>query len=263
MFITGEAAKSIIRKYGYWIFAVAGAVVLVVLEGFAMEPASSILAFLYWSLLIFWAVRWLFGQVSDLLKQKKEKAETELLHLQSQVSPHFFFNTLNNLYGLIGSDAKRAQQLVLKLSDLMRYSIYTGQKEAVTLEEEVEYLNNYIELHTNRYHKKIEIQFNKHIQKEGMNVKPLLLIVLIENAFKHGVESLCENAYVHIHLIANENEISFTVENNFERKEPKEFQGIGLKNLHRRLELMYPKKHSLTHSIIDTIYNTQLTLSLK
>lgn len=255
-----DKSRHIIRLYGYWIFAVGMGIVLVILESLNTEPVFSFVAFLYGSLLFYWAARWIFGQIKAILKQKKEKANTELLHLQSQVSPHFFFNTLNNLYGLVEKDGKKAQQLILKLSDMMRYSIYDGQKDSVTLEQEVEYIHNYIGLHTDRYHKKIEIQFNKDVQRVGMKVKPLLFIILVENAFKHGVENLRENAYVHIHLAASEQVISFSVENNFEGEKPEEIPGIGLINLQRRLELVYPKKHSLTHTAANNTYRMHLIL---
>jgi two-component system sensor histidine kinase AlgZ len=262
MILILEKSRHVIRQYAYWIFALVMGIVLVMLEGLDIEPVFSIAAFLYWSLLFYWAARWIFGQIRATLKQKKEKTNIELLHLQSQVSPHFFFNTLNNLYGLVEKDKHKAQQLILKLSDMMRYSIYEGQKDVVHLEQEVEYIRNYIELNTARYHKRIDIQFNKHIQKEGMSLKPLLLIILVENAFKHGVETLRENAYVNIQLTAIENEISFAVENNFETNEPGQPRGIGLTNLQRRLELVYPKKHVLSLSMADNIYRAHLTLKL-
>ena len=256
-------SKRLIGKYGFWIFAVGMGIVLIVLESFDdIEPFFSLLGFLYFCLLFYWGTRWIFGQIKSTLKQKKEKTNVELLHLQSQVSPHFFFNTLNNLYGLVEKDPKKAQQLILKLSDMMRYSIYKGQKELVTIEEEIEYLINYIDLHKARYHKKTEVQFNRHIQKEGSKVMPLLFIILLENAFKHGVENLRENAYVHVNLIAGENEISFAVENNFDVSEQSDEKGIGLKNLKRRLDLVYANKHSLTHTVNNDIYKAQLTLNL-
>ncbi|MTI30995.1 sensor histidine kinase [Cytophagales bacterium RKSG123] len=253
--------SGLIRKYGFWVFAVGGGIILILLENEeGIEPFFSISAFLYWSLLIFWGIRWIFGQVKSTIKQKKEKTNIELMHLQSQVNPHFFFNTLNNLYGLVEKDSKKAQQLILKLSDMMRYSIYEGQKEWVTVEEEVDYLYNYIELHKARYHKKTEVKFIHHIQKEGSQVMPLLFIILLENAFKHGVERLRENAYIHVNLIAGEDEIHFAVENNFDSQELSEKEGIGLKNLKRRLELVYPNKHSLSYSATNDIYKAQLTL---
>jgi sensor histidine kinase YesM len=86
---------------------------------------------------------WLFKQIKSIIRLKNEKAQTELLHLKSQVNPHFFFNMLNNLYGLVDKDSKKAKELILKLSDMMRYSIYDGQKETVLLSEEITYLQNY------------------------------------------------------------------------------------------------------------------------
>lgn len=257
-----KRGEPLIRQYGYWIFAVGAGIVLILLEDLDIEPVFSIAATVYGILLIYWAIKWIFGQIRATLKQKKQKTNIELLHLQSQVSPHFFFNTLNNLYGLMEKDSKKAQQLILKLSDMMRYSIYDGQKDAVPLEDEIAYIKSYIALHADRYHKRIDIQFNTQIQKEGMNIRPLLFIILVENAFKHGVESLRENAYVHIHLSAHEPEISFTIENNFENYESQKTQGIGLKNLQRRLELVYPKKHILSHAVANNTYKVRLTLQL-
>jgi two-component system sensor histidine kinase AlgZ len=99
-----------------------------------------------------------------------------------------------------------------------------------------------------------------HIQQEGVNVMPLMFIMLLENAFKHGVEDLRESAYVHINLIAGEGEIHFAIENNFDITGRTEEPGIGLKNLNRRLELVYPKRHKLSFTETNNIYKAQLTL---
>jgi LytS/YehU family sensor histidine kinase len=160
---------------------------------------------------------------------------------------------------LVGTDAKKAQDLILKLSDMMRYSIYEGEKDTVTIEEEVEYLKNYIELHKMRYRKEIDIKFINDIS-ENLKVMPLLFIILLENAFKHGVENLRENAYVHIHMTSTSNEVSFDIENNFDATEDNEQVGIGLKNLKRRLELVYPKSHTLSFSKINDIYKARLMI---
>ncbi len=257
-----QQGAPLFRRYGYWIFAVVGGIMLVVLDDLDIEPFFSITAFLYWSLLFYWAARWLFAQFRATLKQKKEKTNIELLHLQSQVSPHFFFNTLNNLYGLVEKDAKQAQQMILKLSDMMRYSIYDGQKEMVPLEHEIDYLSHYMALHTARYHKKIDVQFTRDIQKPGIRVKPLLFIILVENAFKHGVETLRQDAYVHISLAGQEHEIRFSIENNFDDQPLENMAGIGLDNLRRRLALVYPKKHTLSHTVANNVYAAHLTLTL-
>ncbi len=222
-----------------------------------IEVQVTIFTFLFTILVV---APWLIWQIRTLLKLKNEKAKTELLHLQSQVNPHFFFNMLNNLYGLIESDPKKAGKLVLKLSDMMRYSIYEGEKETVTIKEEIEYLKNYIELHKMRYRKKIDVQFDHHILDEELKVMPLLFIILLENAFKHGVENLREKAYVKIYLSTSENEVHFTIENNFDAEARTDAKGIGIKNLKRRLELAYPGKHSLKISSTDDIHKVQLTL---
>lgn len=225
-------------------------------------PASiSTLILIYYLVLIILGAFWFTKQIISIIKLKNEQAKTELLHLKSQVNPHFFFNTLNNLYGLVGKDPERAQNLILKLSDMMRYSIYEGEKDLVTLQEEVEYLTNYIELHKMRYHKKIDVSFNHQIE-DNYKVMPLLFIILLENAFKHGIENLRENAYVHINLKAENNTIVFEVENNFDTEEVTQKEGIGLKNLKRRLELVYPNKHTLSFDIIKNIYKVQLTINV-
>ena len=252
--------KSLIKTVGYWAFAIVMGIVLIFLERIEdIEPVFSILAFIYWSLLIFWALRWLFRQIRSVLTHKKGKQKIELLHLKSQVSPHFFFNMLNNLYGLVDKDSKKAQELILKLSDMMRYSIYDGQKDKVLLSEEISYLQNYIELHKMRYHKTIDIVF-KHEINDDYKIMPLLFIILLENAFKHGVENLREGAYVYIHMKAENKYVYFEIENNFDATLENEHEGIGLNNLKRRLELVYPKKHNLSFSKTDTIYKAQLNI---
>ena len=233
--------------------------ILMVLAGLADEYELQITVFTFFFTILV-VVPWLIWQIRSLLRLKNEKAKTELLHLQSQVNPHFFFNILNNLYGLIESDPKKAGKLVLKLSDMMRYSIYEGEKEMVTIKEEIEYLKNYIELHKMRYRKKIDVQFDHHIFNDQLKVMPLLFIILLENAFKHGVENLRERAYVKIYLSTSETEIHFTIENSFDKEARSEENGIGIKNLRRRLELAYPRKHSLGISSSDDIYKAQLTL---
>ena len=213
-------------------------------------------------LLIFLLSRWIFLQIKSVIRLKNEKAKTELLHLKSQVNPHFFFNTLNNLYGLMEKDSKE-REMVLKLSDMMRYSIYEGQKEWVTLQDELDYLKNYIELQAIRYHKKSDVQFNHKIEHPQAKIMPLLFIILLENAFKHGLENLDKNAYIHMGLSESGNEVTFLVENNFELHQAPNNDGIGLKNLKRRLTLVYPNKHSLSFDVAANIYKVILTLKLK
>jgi two-component system sensor histidine kinase AlgZ len=224
------------------------------------NPIVAVIILTYYIMLVAFGVFWMLKQIKNVITLKKEKSRAELMLLKSQVSPHFFFNMLNNLYGLVGKDAKKGQELILKLSDMMRYSIYEGEKDLVSLKEEVDYLKNYIELHKMRYHKKIDVNFNCQIE-EDYKVMPLLFIILLENAFKHGVERLIDSAYVNINMIIFNNEIQFTVENNFDSSENIKGSGIGLKNLKRRLELVYPNKHKLSFLTVKNVYKVQLTLS--
>lgn len=216
---------------------------------------------LYFITLIVTILHWLFVSIKYLINLKNEKAKTEIMHLQSQVNPHFFFNMLNNLYGLVDKDSEKAKKLILKLSDMMRYSIYEGQKEQVTLQQEIDFIHTYIELHKMRYHKEIAIQVDVDIEDENLQIMPLLFIILVENAFKHGVEVLRNNAFVNIVITSKKNDVTLKIENNFDIEEKSE-RGIGLENLTRRLALVYPKKHTFTSSIDKDIYTSILTLKL-
>lgn len=207
--------------------------------------AISLLILAYYLFLIILGILRIISQFKSVLKLRKENNNSELNRLQSQVNPHFFFNMLNNLYGLVDKDPTKAQDLILQLSDLMRYSIYEGEKNQVVISEEINYLQNYIELHQMRYHKKIDIQFLIQIKDDQLKIRPLLFIILVENAFKHGVEKMRDGAYVHIHIKADEKMVYFEISNNFEEDQIVKKKGIGIKNLQRRLELAYPKKHEL------------------
>jgi hypothetical protein len=203
---------------------------------------------------------WVFEQWKWVQNLKAEKSKTELSLLRAQINPHFFFNTLNNLYALTIKNSKQAPDVILKLSDMMRYTIYEGEKETVKLGDEIEYLINYIELHKIRYKKTVDISF-KHDIDTSLSIAPLLYIILLENAFKHGIETLTEQAFIHINLYEDTAFIYFKIENNFDPKEFSETKGIGLTNLKRRLSLIYPKKHELTVEKTNNTYKATLKIS--
>lgn len=211
------------------------------LEGYPTAFSFGIL--IYYAIILLSGVAWLVNQLKSLVIFKNEKKRNELLHLQNQVNPHFFFNMLNNLYGVVGKDVEKAKSLILKLSDLMRYSIYEGGKSQVELGEEIIYLENFIALNRIRYHKKVDVRFDISIDDKESQVMPLMFIVLLENAFKHGVENLRENSFVHIKLSSFKGVIDFEICNNFDQTQDQNKPGIGIKNLKRRLEIAYPKKH--------------------
>lgn len=191
---------------------------------------------------------------------KADKSKTELSLLKSQINPHFFFNTLNNLYALTIKNSKQAPEVILKLSDMMRYTIYEGEKDYVSLRDEIEYLQNYIELHKIRYQKTVDISFIHDIDT-SLQVAPLLFIILLENSFKHGIETLTENAFINIELIENKEEISFIILNNFDPNEVSESNGIGLKNLKRRLSLLYKDQHQILVEKTSNTYKTILKIT--
>jgi len=205
---------------------------------------------------------WFFKQWKWMKKLESKKTKAELSLLKNQINPHFFFNTLNNLYGLTVEKSDDAPNVVLKLSDMMRYTIYMSKEDFVPLKDEVEYLKNYIELHKIRYQKKVDIQFT-YSNLTDYQIAPLLYIIALENAFKHGAEKLTENAYIHINISTNNGTIIFEIENNFEKLESKQDFGIGLDNLKQRLQLLYPKKHKLIIESNNSVYKFILKLDAK
>lgn len=205
---------------------------------------------------------WLFQIWKEYQLLKNEKLSAELENLKNQISPHFFFNTLNNLYGLIKKDPEKAQDFVLNLSDLMRHSIYSNDREKVNIEEEITYIENFIALHQIRHFKNVDIQFNKDIKNKNIKIHSLLLIILVENAFKHGIEKLVDNAFVHCNLIGDAHKLTFTVTNNFDTESQTNKKGVGLHNLTKRLSLLYPNKHQLQIQKEGTMYKSCLEIIL-
>ena len=207
-------------------------------------------------------VLWVYDQWKWFQNLKADKTKAELALLKQQVNPHFFFNTLNNLYGLAKQKSDRTPDLILKLSDIMRYVIYKGKENLVKIEEEIEYLENYIEIQEIRQHKKLDIQFKKVIDRPGVLIPPLLFIILLENAFKHGVDTLTDQAYVFIHLQVIKNKIIFRVTNNYDPSESSKQKGIGLENLKKRLEILYGSDYLLEINNEGNTFSGRLQLEI-
>lgn len=204
-----------------------------------------------------------FIQKRNVRKLKEASLRAEVDSLKTQINPHFFFNTLNNLYGLTVEKSDKAPEVILKLSDMMRYTIYEGEKEGVTLKNEILYIENFIELQKIRFHREVDVKFEHFIEEIDLKIPPLLFIVLVENAFKHGAETITEDAFIHIKLMAMNNSILFETENNFEIDENKKEGGIGLKNLQRRLQLLFPENHTLElNGTNNGVYKVMLKFNL-
>ena len=198
----------------------------------------------------------------------RQHRESELQLLRSQLSPHFLFNVLNSLYGLSMAQDNKVPGLLLKLSDLLRYSIYDTQKEFVPLINELAYIDNYIELEKIRIGEKLS--FVSNIQKENIeNIKiaPMLLIVFIENAFKHSKNTLLPEIEIETGLQVIEDKLLFTVKNSYADSTSgsgnEEIPGIGEAVTLKRLELLYPGRYSLEKEKANGYYHVKLQLKIK
>ena len=202
------------------------------------------------------AFQW-FKQNSEITKLEKQHIESELLLLKQQINPHFFFNTLHNLYSLSLAKSDQTPEVIVQLSELMRYVIYKGKEKEVPLSEEINYIEDYLHLQQIRLHKDFELQFNKSVEDPSFLLPPLLLIILIENAFKHGIEPAQGKCFLTIHLKSNSNSLSFKCSNSFEPN-PENEPGIGLKNLQRRLSLLFPDQHHFSVQEEEGVFTANL-----
>lgn len=195
---------------------------------------------------------------------EKARLNTELAFLKNQISPHFFFNSLNNIYALIAIDGDKAQKAVEKLSGLMRYLIYESDIQTVELKKEFEFMQNYIDLMQQRLSSKIQLNVNIDSKLPIAKIPPLLFIPFIENAFKHGI-SYRENSFISISLKAETNTIIFECTNSIPQntKESAHIKGgIGIVNIEKRLELIYGDLAELKIDNDTNRYMVHLTIPL-
>lgn len=178
-------------------------------------------------------------QTTQLLKL--EKQEAELNYLKSQTNPHFLFNTLNNIYSLARKNSNRTPESILRLSQILRFMLYETGGSSITIGQELEIINDYIALEQLRYDNTMRINFTHEVEDMNQTLPPLLLIPLVENAFKHGASETTEQAFVDINLSVNNDQLKFEVKNSIETSTEKEevIENIGLSNLRRQLELLY------------------------
>jgi LytS/YehU family sensor histidine kinase len=204
----------------------------------------------------------------DSFTRRQQEKEAELKLLKAQLNPHFLFNTLNNLYGLSVLKSDKLPNLMLKLSDLLRYSLYETKETLVPLEKEIEYLENYISLEKIRLEDKTSIQFKKSGSLSTKKIAPMLFIVFVENAFKHLGTLETEKSKVSVFIEEKENKLVFKCENTLDATHVKNENlekgksGIGLQNAKKRLALIYPDKHQLTIDNKEKSYCVELTLHL-
>lgn len=210
----------------------------------------------------------IYNRTTELQKQKLEveiqNINIEKDFLKSQLNPHFLFNTLNNLYGLIVKKDDSAPEVVLNLSDIMSYTLYESNSEKLPLEKEIDFIKNYFELEKMRYpkDKNIQLEILGEEQTSGLYIAPLLTFTFIENAFKYGLKN-SDNQFINQKIKIENDTFYFVLENDFDKTETKkDFGGIGLENIKKRLQLLYPNQHDLKISTFENSFKVELKINL-
>jgi len=193
--------------------------------------------------------------------------QSELKFLKSQINPHFLFNTLNNLYALTLKKSDLAPEIVLRLSEMMRYMLYECNEKRVLLSKEVNYIKNYLELERLRQGKSVDIHFEVSGDISDQKIAPLMFIPFLENSFKHGLSNQLTQGFVDIRLMVDDQQVDFFIENSKPESPPRQDHrrksgGIGLVNVHRRLNLLYPEQYELKINDTPKTYSVNLHLAL-
>lgn len=192
----------------------------------------------------------------------KEKLAAELKLLKSQLNPHFLFNTLNNIYALTRKKSDEAPETVLKLSELLSFMLYETSDETISIEREIRFLEDYIDLQKIRFHDNLTISFKKEMDDAGQTIAPLLLLPLVENAFKHGASENHFDSFIHISLQVKQGRLNFSIENSTESEGAlKQPQNLGLQSTTRQLELLY-REQSLEIVKNNGVFSVLLTVNL-
>lgn len=213
------------------------------------------------------AYRYLADQFRTINQEQEivnEALVSELAFLRSQISPHFIFNVINSVVALSRLNPALVEPTLIQLSKLLRYMLYISDEEKVTLASKADYLNSYIELQKLRFQDQVKVTVNFFIAEPAKTIEPMLLIPFVENAFKHGIGNVASPA-IDIYLRSDSKLLAFGVQNTYNPLElnSDEAHGIGLTNVKRRLELLYPGKHSLSITEKNNIYNVNLQIQLK
>lgn len=201
---------------------------------------------------------------TELDRLKNVVTESQLQFLKSQINPHFLFNSLNNLYSYALENSPKTPSIILELSSLLRYMLYDCQESQVPLAKEVKYLEDFVKLQSLQIEDRGEIKFSAHGSFQEYSIAPLILIVFVENCFKHSTSSLAEKIMIDIDLEMEDVTLHLKCSNTFSSEQNTESltKGIGLENVVSRLNLLYPEAHSLTISSTDDLYKVDLKISL-
>ena len=213
------------------------------------------------------AIKFMFDQISlqkQMAELAKEKAEAELSFLKSQINPHFLFNSLNSVYFSIDKNNENAREILHKFSEMLRYQLYEANGERIPIEKEINYLRDYVDLQRLRKDENYSVEFNCTPEVKEFSIEPLLLIPFVENAFKHISNRPGQLNHIKLDLSRNDGCFKFTIENSKENFVLNNFQksGIGLNNVKRRLELLYPGKYELAIKETEDLYKVNFELKI-
>jgi hypothetical protein len=193
---------------------------------------------------------------------EKEKLQTELAFLRNQVSPHFFMNTLNNIHALIDVNTENAKESIIKLSKLMRYLLYDSEQGKTSLKKEIEFIQNYVDLMKLRFSSKVKVELSFPENIPEIEIPPMLFTSLVENAFKHGV-SYQNDSFIVIYLRLQSEKLIFRIKNSVNSNaENIEKGGLGLKNMHKRLELIYGQRFELDKTENDAFFEINVKIPI-
>lgn len=196
---------------------------------------------------------------------EKEKLDTEMKFLKSQINPHFLFNVLNNIYALTVIKSDKAPDNLMRLSEMLRYMLYDSNDGKVSLQKEIDYLENYISLASLKDSRGLNIKVDLDKSQADLKIAPLLFIPFVENTFKHSKIEDLKNGFINISLETSHKQLEFSIENSIPNVVFKKDKlgGIGLPNTKQRLKLLYPHKHLLNITESDNIYSVFLKLDLE
>lgn len=218
--------------------------------------ASSLL--IYFTSILFYICIHYFRLREQQEAMQRRQVEAELSLLKSQVQPHFLFNTLNNIYFYAQRESPQTALLLEKLSSIMRYFVDEAPKDKIALQTEMQFIRNYIDLEKARMRYPLQVTIEEPEHSELVQLSPMLIIPLVENVFKHGLDKRKEDNFIFIHININEQQLKVTVRNRLVLPERHEKKGTGLTNLRNRLQLLYGEKYSLVTTTQEKQYYTSV-----
>ncbi|MEP4534486.1 MAG: sensor histidine kinase [Cyclobacteriaceae bacterium] len=217
---------------------------------------------IYFISTLIWAVAQNQTRLNNEISLKNETLKTEMRFLKSQINPHFLFNALNNIYSLSYTGSKQTPSMIMKLSDMLRYVVYEGEVKKVTVDKEIDYIQNYIDFQRLKIGDNINVNFDFADVNESTLLEPMLLIPFVENAFKHGDLESNPEGFIDVKLAINDQALNFTVTNSISQitHTKDKVGGIGIDNVKRRLDLTYGNGYAFDQKSTDELYQISLSI---